>query len=79
MEKIELNKEAKLDALEDIKQFYSSEMEETVSDFQAEILLDFITSKIGPYIYNQAIEDSYQLMSQKIEDLYGLEKRRFRE
>ena len=34
-------------------------------------------SNIGPYIYNQAIGDAYKLISERTEDLYGLEKRRF--
>jgi len=41
----------------------------------AELLLDFILTNIGPHLYNKGIEDSYAYMSDRIEDLLGLEKR----
>lgn len=38
------------------------------------MLLDFILKDVGIYIYNQALSDSHQLMLQKIEDIFSLEK-----
>lgn len=75
MKKIELGKEVKADLIEGIKSFFSKEKGEEISDFQAEIFLDFLLTNMGPPIYNQAIADAYTLMSERIEDLYGLEKR----
>lgn len=77
MQKIELNAKTKLNAIKDIKQFFWDERSENISDFHAAIILDFLINNIGPYIYNQAISDAYKFMSEKVEDLYGLEKRRF--
>ena len=78
MQKLELNKERRLAAINDLKTFFANEKNEDISDFQAGLLLDFMINSIGPYLYNQAIEDAYQLMREKVEDLYGLEKRRFK-
>ncbi len=75
MKNIELSKEVKQDLIKSIKHFFLSEKDEDISDFQASTVLDFVLSNVGPYIYNQAIADAYTLMSEKIEDLYGLEKR----
>ena len=78
MQKIELKKEVRKDATDDLIKLFWDERSEHISEFQAGILLDFMIDHIGPYIYNQAIGDAYKLMSERVEDLYGLEKRRFR-
>ena len=75
MKSIELTKEVKEEQIKNIKEFFLSERDEAISDFQAETLLQFILREIGPLIYNQAIADAYALMSSKVEDLYELEKR----
>lgn len=75
MKSIELTKEVKEEQIKNIKEFFLSERDEAISDFQAETLLQFILREIGPQIYNQAIADAYALMSDKVEDLYELEKR----
>jgi uncharacterized protein (DUF2164 family) len=72
---IELKKEVRLKIIEDLRSYYWNEKDEELTQLAAGMLLDFILEKIGPYIYNQAIEDSYTYMNEKIEDLLGLEKR----
>ena len=74
MKPIELDEERKQDAIRNLKEFFQRDRDETLSDFQATIILDFILAGIGPYIYNQALADAHALMSDRIEDLYGLEK-----
>ncbi len=74
MEKIELTKEAKKQMIEDIKIYFSEKREEEMGDLAAQLLLNFMMEKIGPMFYNQAIRDAYLFMSDKLEDLYGLEK-----
>ena len=76
MRGIEFSKEVRQDVIGEIKGFFIEEREEEISDFQAANLLDFVLGKIGPKIYNQVITDSYVLMSQKIDELYTLERRR---
>lgn len=75
MPEIQLGRETKKELIESIKLFFARERDEEVSDFQAAIVLDFILESIGPHIYNQAVADAHALMADKIEDLYGLEKR----
>ena len=69
-----LSKENEQDALRRIREYYQREREETLSDFQAKFLLDFFLEEIGPYVYNLALADAHALMSERIEELYGLEK-----
>lgn len=75
MKQIELSKEVKQEQITSIKQFFLNERGEEISDFQASVVLDFVLHEIGPHVYNQAIADARAFMSDKIEDLYGLEKR----
>ncbi|NLK52955.1 MAG: DUF2164 domain-containing protein [Syntrophomonadaceae bacterium] len=58
----------------DLKSYFFKERDVEISDLGAELLLDFILQNIGPYIYNQAINDAYACMYERIEDLLGLEK-----
>jgi uncharacterized protein (DUF2164 family) len=69
--KIELTKEQKKQAIQDIREFFSRERDEEIGDLAGLIILDFIIEKIGPYLYNQAIADIQKYMNEKIEDMYG--------
>jgi len=75
MKEIEFTKEIKEDLMDNIKRFFVTERGEEISEFQANILLDFIVKSIGPIIYNQAIADAHAFMADRIEEIYGLEKR----
>ncbi|HBW38643.1 MAG TPA: DUF2164 domain-containing protein [Desulfosporosinus sp.] len=72
---IELKKEVRTVLVETIRRYFWNERNEEINHLGAELLLDFIINEIGPYIYNQGIEDSYTYMNERIEDLLGLEKR----
>ncbi len=72
---IKLSDESKQVLLSSIQEFFLKERDEEISSFQASLFLDFILNNAGVYIYNQAISDAQQLMSQKVEELFSLEKR----
>lgn len=74
MNKIKLSKDARKSAIEEIQSFFLKERDEEIGNLGAEFLLDFILEKIGPVIYNQAIEDAHTLLLQQIEELYSLQK-----
>jgi uncharacterized protein (DUF2164 family) len=75
MQKIIVGKEPEQEIINKIKHFFLTEREEEISGFKASLYLDFIMKEIGPLIYNQAIADAHELMLQKAEELYDLEKR----
>jgi uncharacterized protein (DUF2164 family) len=75
MKEIKLNKIERQELISEIKHYFLVEKGEEVSDFNASLLLDFIIETVGPYIYNQAVRDAHELMSEKIDDLFGLEHR----
>lgn len=72
--KIEFPKETKRHLVTTIKGYFATERDEDLGDLSAELLLDFFVENIGPAIYNQAIADAKTFMSEKVEDLYALEK-----
>lgn len=72
---IELNKEVRAVLVENLKRYYWNDRNEELNNLGAELLLDFIVNDIGPYIYNKAVEDSYDYMNERTEDLLGLQKR----
>ncbi|MHB8072171.1 DUF2164 domain-containing protein [Desulfosporosinus fructosivorans] len=72
---IELKKEVRAVLVESLKSYYWNERDEEITNLGAELMLDFILKEIGPYIYNKGIEDSYDYMNERIEDLLGLQKR----
>jgi uncharacterized protein (DUF2164 family) len=71
---IEISKEVKKEIIEEIKEFFLKERDEEIGELAAELVFDFIAEKIGPYFYNQALNDAHYFLSEKLEDLYGLEK-----
>lgn len=70
MSKIKLNKEQYDGAVEELKNYFVNEREESIGDLQSRLMMDFILEKIGPAIYNQAIYDMQRYMNEKIEDMY---------
>ncbi|QUI23950.1 DUF2164 domain-containing protein [Vallitalea pronyensis] len=71
--KIELSKE-KQDVIKGlIKEFFLEERDEEIGDLAAILLMEFILQEVGPVIYNQAIGDCIKSMTEKVDELYGLE------
>jgi uncharacterized protein (DUF2164 family) len=47
----------------DLQDYLSHELGEQLGNIAAEGLLDHVLSLVAPYVYNQAIEDTKQLIS----------------
>jgi len=71
--RINLSKENKAKIISEIKRYFIEERDEEIGDLAADLMLDFIIEHIGPSIYNQGIRDSILYMTEKVDDLYGLE------
>ena len=74
-QKIRLEPDDYKEAVRYLQQFFSETREEEISDFQASALLDFFLSRIAPAVYNRALADTHAVLVQKLDDIYGLEKR----
>ena len=71
---IEIDQQKKKILIEKIKVFYSKEMEEEIGEFKAKKLMDFFMNELAVQIYNMAIEDAKDYMTQRIEDLLSIQK-----
>lgn len=58
----------------EIKTYFFNEREEELGDLAAGLILDFIIEKLGTKFYNIGINDSYRYMSERIDDLLGIQK-----
>lgn len=72
--KIKLSKDVQETMINHIKHFYATEKDEELSNLAAMLLLDFITDKLAPHFYNEGVTDSQRYMSEKIEDLFEIQK-----
>ena len=54
-----------------IQQMFLEEFERDLSEFQAQRLIDFFMSQLGPPVYNQAIQDARAYIQLKLDDLDG--------
>lgn len=72
--KIELSKEKREKMISDIKNYFLNERDEDIGDLAARLILDFFMEKLALEVYNQGVYDSYKYMSDKIEDLLGIQK-----
>jgi uncharacterized protein (DUF2164 family) len=70
-----LSKELKKQAVDDIKKYFLDNREEEMGQLASELLLDFMIEKVGKVLYNQGIKDAHTFMSEKVEELYVLEKK----
>lgn len=67
---IELLPAEKKALVKDVCVFFEEQFdEEDMSDFRAEMVLDFFISIISPLVYNSAIDDASAFLTEKLEDM----------
>jgi uncharacterized protein (DUF2164 family) len=66
---IELSKEARKEAIASIERYFREHMDEPIGNVAAGGLLGFFLEDIGPAIYNQAVADVQERLTQRIAEL----------
>ena len=73
---LKIPKEQKTQIVAMVQQYFRDERSEEIGDLAAEFLIDFMIKQMGPFIYNQAVEDVQAVLNQKMavleEDVYAL-------
>lgn len=64
---IKLDKDSRSAAASALQTYLKSELDVEISGFDVEFLLDFVTTKLGPYYYNQGLRDAQAIMLKKLE------------
>ncbi|MBS5913229.1 MAG: DUF2164 domain-containing protein [Paenibacillus macerans] len=63
---IHLTKEQRNLVIPQIQQFFEEERGETLGELAADGVLDFFLTRIGPYVYNQALADCRQVLNERM-------------
>ena len=63
---IELNKDARKEAVSSIERYFLDNMDEKIGNIQAGALLNFFVEEIGPSIYNQAVLDVQERLQARV-------------
>ena len=71
MKQIQLSDERREALIGHLQTLFSSEFDETLSDFRAGEILDRMLKTLGPTVYNQAVEDVRSHFQTKLDDLNG--------
>jgi uncharacterized protein (DUF2164 family) len=66
---IELNKEARSEAIRSIERYFKENMDEPIGNIAAGALLSFFVEEIGPAIYNQAVAEVQERLQTRIAEL----------
>jgi uncharacterized protein (DUF2164 family) len=69
--RIALSEERRAILLRAIKAYFTTEFDDTLSDFRAEALLDFFVRELGPPVYNQGVRDACSFVRGKLNDIDG--------
>jgi len=72
---IELSDDASQRCRDELKRYFAQELDQDIGDLKADLLLRFILEKLGPSIYNQAIEDAASYMQEKVLDMEAILRR----
>jgi uncharacterized protein (DUF2164 family) len=69
--RVRLTDDRRQRVLRSMKRFFSETLDQELSDFSAERILDYFVQQLGPPVYNQAIQDARAFVQEKLEDLEG--------
>lgn len=73
MNKIKLNEVTKEEMRRAIAVYFHEERDEDLGELASHLILEFFLEELGPYIYNQGVEDAYVYTKDKAEDMLGLQ------
>ena len=78
MSEIKFSAEEKALIVDKLKRYFSVELDQDLGQFDAEFLLDFISSEMGAYYYNRDLGDARAVMQSKLDQvddaIYEIEK-----
>ncbi|MEP1472543.1 MAG: DUF2164 domain-containing protein [Halieaceae bacterium] len=66
---MEFDSDRKSVVVHKIQRYFEAELNQEIGQFDAEFLLDFFASEIGPEFYNQGLQDAQAVLSSRIDDI----------
>ena len=71
MRQISLSPERRAGLIAEIQRAFANDLDEEISAFRAEQVLDLMLTALGPAVYNQAVHDVRAHLQGKLDDLDG--------
>lgn len=68
---IQLSDDRRALLIADIQKYFSQELDESIGELKAGLVLEFFMKRLGPPVYNQAIRDARGFIQDKLVDLEG--------
>ena len=69
--RVRLSADRKAALIRLVRNYYENELDDEISDFRAEGLIDFFVRELGPPVYNQGVRDACAYMQEKLTDVEG--------
>ncbi len=66
MPTIEFSSQQKETIIAKIQIYFEQNLDQDIGQFDAEFLLDFFSDKIGPYYYNQGLQDAQAVIQNSL-------------
>ncbi|WFA07704.1 DUF2164 domain-containing protein [Tissierella sp. Yu-01] len=73
MNRIKIDKGKKEEMRKKVVSYFHSERDDDLGDLASQLIVDFFIEELGPYIYNQGVEDAYVYTKDKAEDMLALQ------
>ncbi len=69
MPTIEFSSQQKGNIIAKIQSYFEQQLDQDIGQFDAEFLLDFFSDKIGPYYYNQGLQDAQVVIQNSLSNI----------
>jgi uncharacterized protein (DUF2164 family) len=66
---IELNREARNQAVASIERYFAEELDQRIGNIGASALLSFFLEEVGPLVYNQAVSQVQERLQERVQEL----------
>ena len=66
---IEFSSPEKEILVQKVKQYFESELNQEIGQFDAEFLLDFFSKEVGGYYYNRGLFDAQTIIAGKLDNI----------
>lgn len=82
MKPIKFEKEERAEIVSRIQTYFREELDSSIGEIPAELLLNFFSEQMGAFYYNQGLADAKAVLGKVVEDveerIYSLERREAR-
>lgn len=69
-----ISRDKREEMITSIQDYFLNERQEEFGNLEAGFLLDFFMVEFAPTFYNQGVKDAHQFLSEKLEDVFEIEK-----